>query len=334
MMKDTVFFLILALVGFTLAALTIVGSSTLLLTILRARKRRLLPVMPSALLIANLCVCDLIIGLVAGNFVAVSDVYRYQYLPVPDILDDIIRLVLGLSLFASRATIIALSWDKYIAAKNSLRYRSKMTKKRVKIFIAVIWTVSLTLCSLPLASIPEKIFDIFYAHIYASIPAILLTVLYIRVFRALGGKRRELKEAGITYAMRRKKALAEGNMVVASVIVLALFYLTALPGFVVLHLRHFCETCGRTLIFKKLEIIFSRLCLLNSALNPFLYAWRLSKYRKAFLTCFGNLNKSTLRPQIQHNRMTGITSVEHSLVSSRPRHENKCDVTRRAHREN
>ena len=126
MIKDTVFFLILALVGFTLAALTIVGSSTLLLTILRARKRRLLPVMPSALLIANLCVCDLIIGLVAGNFVAVSDVYRYQYLPVPDILDDIIRLVLGLSLFASRATIIALSWDKYIAAKNSLRYRSKL----------------------------------------------------------------------------------------------------------------------------------------------------------------------------------------------------------------
>ena len=80
MVKDSTFFLSLAVVGFALAAVTTLGNCALLLTIFRDT-RRLLQTPPS-LLIANLCVSDLVVGLISGNLVAVKDVYRFQHLSV------------------------------------------------------------------------------------------------------------------------------------------------------------------------------------------------------------------------------------------------------------
>lgn len=288
MVKDCNFFLSLAVVGFALAAVTTLGNSALLLTIFRDT-RRLLQTPPS-LLIANLCVSDLVLGLISGNLVAVKDVYRFQHLPVPRELDPIIRLVLGLSLFVSSGTIIALSYDRYVAVMHPLKYRSTVTRTRVKICIALIWVVAVTVCFLPLTSVPENIFKIVYAHTHASLPALLLTVMYFKVFRALGERKRELRGAGITSEMRSKKVLdRERNMVVTILLVLALFYVTVLPEFIALHLIQFCESCKQSLTFLKLEIVFSRFLFLNSALNPFVYSWRVPKYRRAFTSCFVKL---------------------------------------------
>ena len=308
--NDSAFFLSLSVLGFTLAAVTTVGNAALLLTIF-LDPRRLLETPPS-LLIVNLSVSDLVVGLVACNLVAVKDLYHYQNLPVPDELDQIIRLVLGLSLFVSSGMIIALSYDRFFAVVHTFKYAFTVTKKRVKIFIVAVWAVSLVLCFLTLASIPERKFDIAYAQTYASLPAVSLTVMYIKVFRALRRRTRELRHAGITSMMRSKKVLdRERNMVLTILIILALFYATVLPEYIVLHLRHFCGSCARSLIFEKLVIAFFRLRLLNSAVNPFLYAWRLVKYRKAFLAYFAKLCKSSTT-QTSQDRTT-CTSIETHL---------------------
>lgn len=286
--KDPAFFLSLTVVGFTLAAVTVAGNSVLLLTIFRDA-RRLLQTPPS-LLIANLCVSDLMVGLIALNLVGLKDVYRYQNLSVPVKLDPIVRLVLALSLLVSSGTIIALSYDRYIVVMHPLKYKSTVTKTRVKTFITVMWAASLAICFIPVTKIPEKILAIAFAHLHASIPLLVLTVMYVKVFRALGERRRELKEAGITSEMRSKQVLdRERKMVVTILIVLALFYVTFVPEFIALHLLHFCEPCARSLVYRKMEIVFSRFLFLNSAMNPFVYAWRLPKYRRAVLACFVNL---------------------------------------------
>lgn len=281
-MISPIFFLVLAVVDFTLSMVTTTANGALLWTISRDT-RRLLQTPPS-LLIANLCVSDLTVGLIAGTLVGVKDVYRYQGLDVPEFLDLIIRLVLGLSLFVSSGSIIALSCDRYIAVMHPFKYRTNMTKERIRICIASIWGIAATVCFLPLTNVPEEIFKIVYAHTHASFPAILLTIMYCKVFLALGKRKRELKEAGITATMKSKQALdRERNMVVTILIVLVLFYVTVVPEFVALHLMYFCQSCKRSILFRKLEIVFSRFLFLNSALNPFVYAWRLPKYRHVFL---------------------------------------------------
>ena len=225
--KDPSFFMTLAVVGFLLSAVTTVGNAALLLTIFRGT-RRLLQTPPS-LLITSLCVSDLMVGSIAGNLVALKDVYRHQDRPVPDKLDPVVRLVLGLTLLVCSGTIIALSYDRYVVVMHPLKYKSTVTRERVKLFIIVMWTVSLAVCFIPMIKIPEKILALVYAHSYASIPIIVVTVMYIKVFRALGKRKRELIDAGITKEMRSKVVLdRERRMVLTILIILALFYMTFL----------------------------------------------------------------------------------------------------------
>ena len=282
---DCVFFLILAVVGFLLASITVLANSVLLFIIFRDTRRFLQT--PPSFLITNLCVSDLIVGVIVDNLVGVKDLYRYHNLPVPDHLDPVLRLFLGLSLFVSSGTIIALSYDRFVVVTHPLKYKSTMTIERVKIFIALLWSTSLALCFLPVAKIPERILAITVAHIHASLPAVVLTAMYIKVFRALGKRKLELRDAGITSEMRPKKALdRERKMVVTILIVLALFYVTYLPEFIALHILHFCEPSARSSAFRIAEIVLSRLLFVNSAMNPFVYSWRLQKYRKALIDNF------------------------------------------------
>ena len=290
MLSDSTFFLCLTVAGFTLALVITVSSSVLLVTIFR-ESRNLLEKPPS-LLITNLCVSDLVVGLMAGNLGAIKALYRYQQWLVPDKLDVVIRVVLGLTLFVRSGTIVALSYDHYIAVTHPFQYRLTITKPRYKIFIALMWVFSSVLCLLQLASIPEKIISITYAHTHASAPMILLTVIYFRLFRALIKRKRELRAVGI-----KNKAVwdRQRKMVATILIVLNMFYGTVFPAFISLHLRYFCKSCEQSLTFKKLEIIFFWFLFLTSAVNPFVYAWREPKYRRGLKTCLAR-KRTTVRP--------------------------------------
>ena len=282
---NSVFFLILSVVGFSMAIITVSANSTLLFIIFRDTRRFLQT--PPSFLITNLCVSDLIVGLVVDNLVGVKDVYRFHNLPVPDHLDPILRLFLGLSLFVSSGTIIALSYDRFIVVTQPLKYKSTVTVERVKIFIVLLWSTSLAFCVLPVLKIPEKILAIAVAHIHASLPAVVLTVMYFKVFGALEERKRELREAGITSEMKPKNVLGrERKMVLTILIVLALFYVTYLPEFIALHVLHFWPPSARSRVFRMVEIVLSRFLFLNSAMNPFLYSWRLPTYRKALIDNF------------------------------------------------
>lgn len=289
-LSDSTFFLCLTVAGFTLALLITVTSSVLLVTIFR--ESRSLLEKPPSLLITNLCVSDLVVGLIAGNLGAVQALYRYQQRPVPDKLDVAVRVVLGFTLFVRSGTIVALSYDRYIAVAQPFQYRLTITKSRFKNFIALLWVISSILCLLQLASIPEKIISITYAHTHASVPMILLTVIFFKLFRALKKRQRELRAAGI---MNKSVWDRQREMVATILIVLTMFYGTVFPSFISLHLRYFCKPCEQSLTFKKLDIIFFCFLFLTSAVNPFVYAWRVSKYRRAFKTCITR-RRTTLRP--------------------------------------
>ncbi len=307
---DSTLFLSLTVVGFALALVTTVVNSALLITIFR-ESRQLLEKPPS-LLITNLCVSDLVLGLIAGNLAAIEALYRYQQWPVPDKLDLVVRVVLCLTLFVRSGTVVALSCDRYTAVAHPYKYITTITKTRFKIYIALLWIFALILCFLQLASIPEKVIIIIYAHTHASVPAILLTVIYIKLFGALRKRKRELKAAEI---MNKQSWDRLRKMVTTILIVLTMFYTTVLPEFIALHLQYFCEPCEQSLTFKKLEIIFFGFLFLASAVNPFVYAWREPKYRRAFKTCFPK--RSSLRPSpVQGaNRVEPVRLIHLNLFS-------------------
>ena len=318
---DSSFWLALAVIGFILAFVIVVGNAFLLFTIYKDPGKSLRT--PPGLLIANLSASDLLQGLVSVSFVALRDVYRYEQVHMPHVmvLKAVIYTALTTTLFVSSYSIIAVSLTCYVAINNPMEYKSTITKRRVKIFIAVLWVISLTTCVFPVTNISEKTYTLIYLHTHASLPAILLTVIYVNVFRALARRSRELQNNGINMIVNSKHVLErERKMTFTIIIILALFYVSYMPQYITLHLLHLCESCQQSITFHKIDVILSRFLFLSSAINPVIYAWRVPKYRLAFIEClkmFGKKVKCSWKEDGSglHGRLKREQTVRESRVN-------------------
>lgn len=306
--QDKAYWLSLAVVGFILATVIIIGNSILLYTTYKDPRRSLRT--PPSYLITNLSVSDLLLGLFNVLLVAVRDVYRSQLQQMPSVVlfKAIMYTVLSTTLFVSSYTIIAMSITCDIAISKPMEYKSIITKRRTKIFIAVLWVISLTTCVLPVTNISEKTYTLIYLHTHATLPAILLTATYVHVFRALARRTRELQEGGYD-SIARNSLERKRNMAVTVVIILVLFFITYMPQYITLHLLYFCKPCKDSLTFHKIDVALSRFLFINSAINPFVYAWKVPKYRRAFSDCW--------QMCIGNQRVDGPRSYISSFKSSR-----------------
>lgn len=318
---DSSFWLALAVIGFILALVIVVGNAFLLFTIYKDPRKSLRT--PPCLLIANLSASDLLQGLVNVSFVALRDVYRYEQVHMPHVmvLKAVIYTALTTTLFVSSYSIIAMSLTCYVAINNPMEYKSTITKRRLKIFIAVLWVISLTTCVFPVTNISEKTYTLIYLHTHASLPAILLTVIYVNVFRALARRSRELQNNGVNMIVNSKHVLErERKMTFTIIIILVLFYVSYMPQYITLHLLHLCESCQQSITFHKIDVILSRFLYLSSAINPFIYVWRVPKYRLAFIECLKLFGKKVkcLRTEdgsALHGRVKREQTVRESRVN-------------------
>ena len=287
---DPIFWLILTIFGFLLSFITVAGNFILLATIYRDPQKTLRS--PPSLLIANLSVSDFLVGLCVVSLVAFRDVYRFlrQQVPLPDAMGPFLYYVLGTTLFVSSGTMIALSTCCFVAINYPIRYKVKITKKRICIFLAMIWFVSLLMCFLPAIGISEMIFLLVYCHTHVSLPAVLLTVIYFKGIRALARRSLEINTIGQAVEEISQHALDRARrMAVTVMIILAMFFVSYIPQFITIHLALFCESPAirnESLLFYKTEVIVSRFIFVNSAVNPFIYAWRMPKYRRALARCW------------------------------------------------
>ena len=258
-------------------------------------------------LIANLSVADLMLGLFNLSIVAVRDVYRSQQLNMPflGILKAVMHTVFFTTLFVSSYTIIAMSATCYVAINQPMEYKTLITAKRIMIYIVVLWVTSLGTRVLPVTSSTEDTYTMIYLHTYVTIPAILLTVIYVKVFRAVARRTRELQQSSCN-KMATKSLERERNMAVVVIIILALYYITYMPQYITLHLLYFCNSCQQSVTFHEIDVALSRFLYLSSAINPFVYAWRVPKYRQALIDCW-NICRG-----IPYRETTGQGTLSHS----------------------
>ena len=273
------------MIGFILAIVILLGNAALLYVTFKD-PRKSICALPPVLLITNLSASDFLLGLLNVFLVALRDAYRSSlvHMPFVEEFKVIMYTVLSATLFVSSYSIIALSVTCYVAVSRPVQYKSIITRRRLKVCIAVLWLISIVMCGIPVSSIPERAYTLIYLHTHASLPAILLTVVYVKIFRALARRTRELQHD--RYDSIASHALVrERKMVIAIIIVLTLFYITYIPQYVTLHVLYFCKACQQSITFHKIDVALSRFLYINSAINPFIYAWRIPKYRRAFYDC-------------------------------------------------
>lgn len=290
------FFFSFAIVDFILATLTVCGNLLLLTTIVFDPLRCLRT--PSTYFIANLAFSDLLIGLLIGYGHALIEYFLYVDGTKPYWISVVINIGGGTTLISGIWTVITMAFDRYIAVTDPLHYKERVTVRRVVIYIVLSWPLAMALPAFyPLAGQTWTIFLLAFSHTHFTIPVFVLLVVYFRIFRSLSSRRSELvRLASTTSTMTLRHTLErERKMAFTSFTILMLFCASFLPFYIKIQLLCFCK-CLETITYITFDYISHAFLYFSSLMDPFLYAWRVPKFRRSLRECFRIKRRNVVRP--------------------------------------
>ena len=296
------FFLSLTIFDFILATLTICGNILLLITILFDPLRCLRT--PTTYFIANLAFSDLLIGLLIGSGRAVIEYLQYVDQAEPKWIATVFNIGGGAALVSGIWTVIALVLDRYVAVTDPLHYTERVTARRVAFYILLSWPVAM---ALPVPySFAGKVWPIIllaFSHTHFTIPVLLLLIVYFRIFRSLSRRRSELLRltASISTMTLRHTLEREKKMASTSLMILILFCASFLPFYIKIQILNFCK-CLDSKPYRTFSWVVHIFLYLSSLMDPFMYAWRVPKFRRSFRECFKIKKRNNVRPAKTLNR--------------------------------
>lgn len=102
-----------------------------------------------------------------------------------------------------------------------------------------------------------------------------------------------IHDSSVENTAKKRTMKWEKKITKTLVIVLLLFLACYLPSCICIYIINFCTNCNCEFIHWVRDIQYV-LVMANSGLNPFVYAWRLENFRKAFksiLKCYACMNR-------------------------------------------
>lgn len=239
---------------------------------------------PSNLLIASQATADFFVGLIH------DPLCNWWILTFSTTAVHVIEAVSSLFLVASVFHVVALSFDRFVAVAWPLRHKSIVTKKRVLVWSLIIWSYSgaymayrTVLRELNRSTVIINIIS----GVHTLLPSIVSVVLYFSLYYAVRKYRKRassLDESGRIVLNAYKR---ERNMTKAVLVALGLFLVCVSPWFILYQIIGACPTCDEhRSVEMYLFAIFYYIFALKSLFNPFLYAWRLPKFRIVFKNMF------------------------------------------------
>lgn len=308
------FLLSLTITDFILATLTICGNLLLLITILFDPLRCLRT--PTTYFIANLAFSDLLIGLLIGYGNAVDEYLQYADEGEPRWIAIVINNGGGATLVSGIWTVIALALDRYVAVTDPLHYSERVTTRRVVLYILLSWLLAMVL-PVPYLFAGQfwPIVLLFFSHTHFTIPVFLLLVVYFRIFRSLSRRRLGLLRltASISTMTLRHTLESEKKMTSTSLVILILFCASFLPFYVKIQIINFCK-CLDSKTYITFSFVVHIFLYLSSLIDPFMYAWRVPKFRRSLRECFKIKKRNivyptTLKRETQNRSNASLTII-------------------------
>ena len=271
-----------------IGAPAVLSNVVLLISIYRNPDRNQSNQSPATLLVVNLSVCDLLIGVVPGFGSLYYDIALFNREARGDLawVKLFLNFVAVFASIVSSCTIAAMALDRFFAVSSPLQYRARVTKAKIKVFIALCWAYALLFSCLGLV-VSRTVFVLLYCHLHVSCPLIILPVVYWKTYSALRSHNNRVGNlADGRQAMDIAHRNRERKMISAFLLVLVLFYVTFLPLFIALNMIVVQLSYLNDESFLFFLNASDKFFLVNSSLNPFIYAWRIPKYRRAFKDVF------------------------------------------------
>ncbi|XP_037830677.1 5-hydroxytryptamine receptor 4 [Kryptolebias marmoratus] len=285
---------------------TVVGNFLVVLSIAYFKQLQ----SPTNSFILSLAVADCLVGLLVMPYSMIRTVEGCWYFGFL-----FCKLHSSLDVMLCTASIFHLSciaFDRYYAVCNPLVYSLKMSPGRVALLIAVCWAVPMLISFAPIMlnlhiadtdiQIPEDVCLFLVSRIYAVmaslvafyLPMAVMLVAYWKIFKAAKRQAKQISAmesqmaAGVGKDSSKKKIhrntmKREGKAAKTLGIIMGVFLIFWMPFFTVNIVDPFIEYSTEVVVWD----VFLWLGYINSSLNPFLYVFFNSCFRRAFLMFIG-----------------------------------------------
>lgn len=235
---------------------------------------------PSNFIILSMSIADLLIGLVACPLTTYWGwAVFHRSNPAFEPLKFFSTLI-----NVSAGHVLLLSIDRFFALVTPLQHRFKVTNKRVCIATVACW-IYFVLFGCAFAVWPNQyiiVGTIYNVQIFCILICILvMNFVTLSRFHKYSQTTDALEDQSPT--IREQILHRERTLCKAIAIVICAFLICFVPWFILQILIYVCIPCGRNLsLLMLVYAIIAAWMYSNSAVNPFLYAWRLPKYRDTF----------------------------------------------------
>ena len=279
----------------------VLGNITVIFCVICSNKKTT----ATSYLVANLALADLLVCLTFYPIWIIELVFTILDISSDqDLFCKLSRATTWAFVFASLATLLAITVDRYFYILKPLKYPLIVNKKRVFKGIAVIWFCSCCLYTIlhvywrksdsKLRSYCFVISDLFFLllNIFVGcLPLIIIFVLNFQIFTvARQQRKRILAETTLTAdnpnEVSSKKLMRLLHFVVGlktaktfCIVVVVLAVCVVIPSIIGLTIENFCSASCRQIWFIVCHYEFYGA---NSVMNAFIYGMRHIKYRNAF----------------------------------------------------
>ena len=292
-----------------------VGNSLVVLAVLLNPNKDLRS--PFTYFLVNLSVADLVVGLVLGPLSTVYHIFEGVGM-LHQGFKDVSHILYFTSCTASLLSLIALALDRYCAITYPLQYRAKLSSIRALLISVAVWIIS-ALLPMVYFIIGFNKFRFVFANTAIAITFAVLIFTTTKIFKYLRCQVRQwdsLHDSSEENLALKRAVKWEAKITKTLVIMLTLFLAFYLPSCICIYIINFCTSCDCVFIHWVRDIQFV-LVMANSGVNPFVYAWRLENFRKAFknmLDCHACLRR--LRSVSRLNLQLSSVSTDVSLNNS------------------
>ena len=231
------------------------------------------------------------------------------------------RYLAASAMTASFLIVLVFTVTQYIVISSPLKYGRMVTKKKVLISVTAIYLYSATFWCLQLMGVSPYVQDIMelfiHSYLFATITIGFYMLLHCAMKKKMAAGKSLQSEAGKQES--DKRIHAQRNFFRVNFMLLTVLIVCNMPSAVVRTIRVFVEDnkdvpSAKTLIA---NLMVDNVLYLKFLLDPFVYAWRMAKYREAF--CKSIRQKGTGRKSHDSTNTSGgreTQQVEFARASS------------------
>ena len=251
---------------------------------------------PTSFFIANLGIADLLNSLINLEELFVSQTGYKTTFCFPGIWGMILPGIVGFIFLLTFPSVTVLALERYMSIAHPLWHQVTVTSRRCYTWIAVVWLVNFIYTGITVISVAhDKSSLSIVLTLYPSVFYLTTILIYFLAFVSIR-KQRYLLSTDVTRTEMARKMLElrlrNQNRFLSTLLIINIVLTFGLiPTIISLYLQYRqygSKTDGTMDIWLPVTNV---LLFLNTAANPFLYIWRLPKYRKTFSVMYCCKNK-------------------------------------------